>query len=120
MSTVLICEDDAMLAADLVARVEAAGHQVHGIYGSARDVLAHLSQADSSSAPDVAIIDLGLADGQTGSVVARALQSAGTRVIIVSGHTNASADLCSIPHTYAAKPVSDELVDHLLVNSTSC
>ena len=120
MSTVLICEDDALLAADLVARVEAAGHEVLGIYGSAREALANLSQADGRRGPDVAIIDLGLADGQTGSVVARALQSAGTRVIIVSGHTNASADLWSIPHTYAAKPVSDELVHHLLANSAGC
>ena len=121
MSTVLICEDDALLAADLVARVEADGHQVLGIYASARDVLAHLSQADSRSAPpDVAIIDLGLTDGQTGSAVARALQSAGTRVIILSGHTNASADLWSIPHTYVGKPVSDDLVHHLLTNSTDC
>jgi ActR/RegA family two-component response regulator len=112
----MICEDDAMLAADLVERVEAGGHTVHGIYGSAREVLANLPLAP----PDVAIIDLGLSDGQTGSAVARTLQKAGTRVIIVSGHSNASADLCSIPHTYAAKPVSDELVQHLLEINSTC
>jgi ActR/RegA family two-component response regulator len=110
MSTVLICEDDAFLAADLVQRVEAAGHQVQGIYASARDALAseQLPQAD------LAIIDLSLADGETGAAIAQAVHNAGTRVIIVSGHTNVSADLWSIPHTYAAKPVTDQLVEHLL------
>jgi FixJ family two-component response regulator len=114
MVTVMICEDDGLLAADLVELVEAGGHTVQGIYGSAREVLASLPLPR----PDVAIIDLGLSDGQTGSDVARALQSGGTRVIILSGHSNASADLWSIPHTYATKPVSDELVQHLLeINS---
>jgi two-component system, response regulator PdtaR len=116
MSTVLICEDDALLAADLVECIEAAGHQLHGVYRSARDALADLSLPG----PDIAIIDLGLADGATGSAIARALHDSGTRVIIVSGHTNATTDLCSIPHTYAPKPVSDELVRHLLATSAGC
>ena len=117
MATVMICEDDAFLAADLVERVEAGGHTVQGIYGSACDILENLPLVP----PDVAIVDLGLADGQTGSAVARVLQKAGTRVIILSGHSNASADLWSIPHTYAAKPVSDDLLAHLLeINSARC
>ena len=115
MSTILICEDDPLLAADLAARVEADGHRVLGPYCSARDALANLP----TPAPDVAIIDLSLADGQTGSTIARALHSAGARVIIVSGYTNANADLWSIPHTYAAKPVSDELM-HPLLNARAC
>jgi ActR/RegA family two-component response regulator len=110
MSTVLICEDDPILAADLAQRVEAAGHEVLAVYGSAREAL--LSRPLPS--PDVAIIDLSLSDGETGADVAQALQRNGTRVIIISGFSNASAALCSIPHTYASKPVNDELIDQLL------
>lgn len=109
MATVLICEDDPFLAADLAQRVEAAGHDVLAVYGSARDALRR-----PLPSPDVAIIDLSLSDGETGAEIAQALQRNGTRVIIVSGFTNVSAALCSIPHTYASKPVSDELVGQLL------
>jgi DNA-binding NtrC family response regulator len=110
MSTVLIFEDDPFLAADLVQRVEAAGHHVRGHYASACEALA----AQGLPSADVAIIDLNLADGETGAAIARKAHASGTRVIIVSGHRNASAELWSIPHTYAAKPVSDQLVHHLL------
>jgi two-component system, response regulator PdtaR len=115
MTTVLICEDDAFLAADLAHSNEAAGHRVCGIYASSRAVLAE----GGALKADIALIDLRLADGDTGAKVAEVLQRAGVRVIILSGYTNASAALCAIPHTYAAKPVSDKLVRHLLDTSTS-
>ena len=110
MSNVLICEDDAFLAADLSMSVEATGHTVQGIYANARDAL----KAASDATPDVAIIDLELTDGHTGSGVAQTLQSMGVKVIVLSGHPNVGAGLGTVPHTYAAKPVSPEMVDFLL------
>jgi ActR/RegA family two-component response regulator len=114
MSNVLICEDDAFLAADLSMSVEGAGHTVQGIYANARDAL----KAASDATPDVAIIDLQLADGHTGSGIAQTLQAMGVRVIVLSGHPNVGAGLGTVPHTYAAKPVSPAMVDFLL-NPTS-
>jgi ActR/RegA family two-component response regulator len=114
MAHVLICEDDAFLAADLARSVEDAGHHVFGIYASSEAVLA----SDKASQADVAIIDLCLSDGETGTIVAQLLQRAGLRVIIISGHTNVNPGLCAIPHTYALKPVGPEVVRSLLGSET--
>jgi ActR/RegA family two-component response regulator len=110
MSNVLICEDDAFLAADLSMSVERAGHAVQAVCANARDALA----AASKQTPDIAIIDLQLADGHTGSSIAQTLQTMGVKVIVLSGHPNVGAGLGTVPHIYAAKPVSPEMVDFLL------
>jgi len=113
MTTVLICEDDAVLATDLVMSVEETGNRVVGVYSNARDAL-HAAQED---VPDVAFIDLELSDGYTGSAIAQALQSMGVKVVVLSGHPNVGAGLGTIPHTYAAKPVSPDMVEFLLRSS---
>ncbi|MFA5900612.1 MAG: response regulator [Hyphomicrobium sp.] len=110
MTTVLICEDDAMLAADLAVGVEDMGHQVLAICANAEDAL----KAADKEIPDVAFIDLELADGHTGSGIAQALQSMGVRVIVLSGHPNVGAGLGTVPHTYAAKPMNPAIVEALL------
>ena len=110
MSNVLICEDDAFLAADLSMSVESAGHSVQGVYANARDAL----KAASGETPDIAIIDLELADGHTGSGIAQTLQLMGVKVIVLSGHPNVGAGLGNVPHIYAAKPVSPEMIEFLL------
>ncbi|MEI9901120.1 MAG: response regulator [Hyphomicrobium sp.] len=110
MTTVLICEDDAVLAADLTMSVEEVGHRVLGVYASAYDAL----KAAEEEVPDVAFIDLELSDGLTGSSIAQALQSMGVKVIVLSGHPNVGAGLGTVPHTYAAKPMSPDMVEFLL------
>jgi two-component system, response regulator PdtaR len=110
MRRVLICEDEPLLATDLAAIVEEAGHAVCGVFHSAREALDSAMELN----PDLAIIDLSLADGDTGGAVARTLQSSGVRVIILSGHSNVGAGLGCVPHTFAAKPVSKEVVMQLL------
>jgi DNA-binding NarL/FixJ family response regulator len=107
---VLICEDETLLAADLTAIVAEAGHAVCGVFHNAQEALNSATELD----PDLAIIDLTLADGDTGGAVAQTLQSLGIRVVILSGHTNVGAGLGCVPHTFAAKPVSKEVVMHLL------
>jgi DNA-binding NtrC family response regulator len=116
MSAILICEDDAFLAADLMMSVESAGHQVHGVYSNARDALRDAGKLK----PDIAIIDLELADGHTGSSLARTLESLGVKVIVISGHPNTGPALGTVAHTYAEKPVSQQLVAHLLGAPAQC
>lgn len=110
MHNVLICEDEPLLAADLAAIVEEAGHAVCGVFRNARDALVEAA----ASSPDLAIIDLKLADGDTGAALAQSLQSQGVRVVILSGNSNVGAGLGCVPHTFAAKPVSREIVAQLL------
>ncbi len=110
MTTVLICEDDAVLAADLTMSVEEVGHRVLGVYANASEAL----KAAEQEVPDVAFIDLELSDGLTGSSIAHALQSMGVKVIVLSGHPNVGAGLGTVPHTYAAKPMTPDMVGFLL------
>lgn len=110
MRRVLICEDEPLLAADLALVVEEAGHAVCGVFHNAGDALSNVGELD----PDLAIIDLKLADGDTGAAVAHTLQSLGIRVIILSGNSNVGAGLGLVPHTFAPKPVSKEVMVQLL------
>ena len=110
MRRVLICEDEPLLAADLALIVEEAGHAVCGVFPNARDALNNVGELN----PDLAIIDLNLADGDTGAAVAHTLQSLGIRVIILSGNSNVGAGLGLVPHTFASKPVSKEVMVQLL------
>ena len=110
MTTVLICEDDLLLATDLAISVEEIGHRVTGVCTNTDDAL----KAAEVELPDIAFIDLELADGLTGSSLARDLQAMGVKVIVLSGHPNVGAGLGAVPHTYAAKPMSPDMVQFLL------
>ncbi len=115
MRKVLICEDDPVLAADLVMTIEQAGHTVCGVFSNALDALERAAELE----PDLAVIDLALADGDTGATVAQTLQSLGTSVIILSGNSNVGAGLGCVPHTFAPKPVSRDLLAQLLGPATA-
>ena len=83
---------------------------VCGVFHNTQETLRSATELD----PDLAIIDLTLADRDTRGAVAQTLQSLGIRVVILSGHTKIGAGLGCVPHTFAAKPVSREVVMHLL------
>ena len=85
---------------------------VCGVFHNTQKTLRSATELD----PDLAIIDLALAlaDGDTGGAGAQTLQSLGIHVVILSGHTKIGAGLGCVPHTFAAKPVSREVVMHLL------
>lgn len=114
MATIMICEDDPLLALDVALIVEDAGHDVQGIYATAEAALAEGMDA----LPDTAIVDLSLADGETGGMLANKLHQAGVRVIVVSGGSNVNAGLDATPHTFASKPITGELVNLLLQSAS--
>ena len=104
MKRVLICEDEPLVALDLEQMVYDSGHVPIGPargYGEAME-LAEVSK------PDVAIIDIHLADGLTGTSVARALAERGTRIIVLSSVTDVLPGLAEIPHVFITKPVDPE------------
>ena len=110
MHRVIICEDDGVLAADIEALVEEAGHEVAGVFASAQQALAVIANCDAQ----VAIVDLGLADGDTGGEIARVAESLGMRVIILSGSSTVGHGLGAISYTYAQKPWGQSVIRHLL------
>jgi DNA-binding response OmpR family regulator len=80
--SVLIVEDEFLIALDMEAALQDAGYSVCGIAATRAEALA-LAQADR---PDIALVDLHLADGVTGPSVGAALVDQGTRVIFVTAN----------------------------------
>jgi DNA-binding response OmpR family regulator len=75
---VLIVEDEALLAMELEGLVEDAGHEVAGWATNLDEVREMLDSAQ----PDVAFVDLQLADGLTGMEVARFIREADRSVVV--------------------------------------
>jgi len=71
---ILICEDDPIHSMNLEMIFEDGGHQVVGIYGRADAVLLHCWR----DAPDLAVVDLDLADGATGLAMVHTLDKLGS------------------------------------------
>ena len=110
MTRVLICEDDPLQAIDLADAVAAYGGQVCACVSSSVDALA----AAKSLVPDVAMIDLTLADGKTGVDLAVFIARLGCRVIVLSGSAEEHPKLGRISHSFVSKPVRREIVAELM------
>lgn len=75
---VMIVEDNAILAMELEAILEEAGHQTVGWAPSFREAKQLIEHTD----PDLAFVDIQLADGPTGVDVARALKRKGNTLVV--------------------------------------
>jgi two-component system, response regulator PdtaR len=87
-TTVLIVEDEALIALDLAQIVEGLGYEVLGTASSAADALVMVEQR----CPDVAFVDLHLTDGPTGARLAQDLASCHSVAVII---VSANCDLVS-------------------------
>jgi CheY-like chemotaxis protein len=79
--SVLIVEDDALLAYDLQQVLSRAGHDVVGVASSFEKAL-RLAEA---AQPHLALVDYRLEGQEDGVMVARHLRQLGTKVIYVTG-----------------------------------
>jgi AmiR/NasT family two-component response regulator len=79
---VLIVEDEFLLAMSLEDGIADAGHEVVGIATNRAEAVSKGLVA----MPDLAFVDIHLADGPTGVETARALTDAGIRVVFTSGN----------------------------------
>ena len=109
MKRVMICEDDLLLALDLAHEVQEAGSEVVGTFYSSFDAW----RAADILRPDMAIIDLNLADGESGLALATHLVEIGCRVVVVSGSTLVHPELGRIPHSFVSKPVPAGVIAEL-------
>lgn len=110
MTRVMICEDDPIQAIDLAYAVESCGGEVCACVRSSVEALAAARQ----TAPDVSLIDLTLADGETGIDLAIEIAKTGCRVIVLTGSAHSPAKLGGIRHSFVSKPISNEIVAELL------
>lgn len=77
----MLVEDEALIAMDVAAEIEDAGHEVIGPFGRAGEAMAALERG----APDLAVLDVNLGEGDS-FALADALQALGAGVIFLSGH----------------------------------
>lgn len=102
--SVLIVEDEAIVAMDLESMVESFGYAVFGTFASVGDALAALD----NGTPDVAVVDMNLA-GDSSLPVAEALFKRGVPLVFATGY----AELGELPEGLAtaprlSKPVSEK------------
>jgi CheY-like chemotaxis protein len=79
---VFIVEDEVLLQMQLEMYLEDAGHEIAGVAASSREAL----QTAMASGPDVALVDVHLADGPTGVEVGRRLASQGLPVVFLTAN----------------------------------
>ena len=79
---ILLVEDDSILAADMEETITSAGHVVVGLASDEHGAL----QIATAEPPDLALLDLNLAFGASGAVVANMIRNLyGTPTLFVSG-----------------------------------
>lgn len=101
---VLVVEDEALLAMDMTAMIEDAGHTVVAEAASLDDV----EQLSNGAAPDLAFVDIQLARGSSGLDVCRHIRSRWSAAVIVFTTANPAwipKDFCG-GHGVIAKPFS--------------
>lgn len=97
--SVLIVEDEILVALDLEAIVESAGYRVVGIAADRPSALALAGQAD------IALVDVNLRDGPTGPGIARELtEKHGLAAIFVTANPGQISHLAGIALGYVQKP----------------
>ena len=104
--SLLICEDDPIIAMDLAdeARRRAIGHVT--IVETSTEAL----RAIDGGSFDAAIVDLHLLDGRSGPLIARRLAERGIRTIILSGGELDCAELADAVHVFIRKPTPSDIV----------
>ena len=104
--SVLVVEDDAVLATDLEETLCAQGHEV---LGPAPDIARAMTLL-TAHRPDVVLCDLALRDGATGNGVVAACRAMGTSVIVLTGRPDDLADDLAGTVQVLPKPVSPDVL----------
>jgi CheY-like chemotaxis protein len=100
-TTVLIVEDEILVALELEAILHDAGHHVVGI------VPDHAAMRTIPSPPQVALVDLNLRDGPTGPEIARKLAEIfGTKIVYVTANPGQIDEPASTAVGVIQKPFS--------------
>ncbi len=84
MASILVIEDQVLIATATAMILEDAGHEVVGMAGTVREAL----DVARRSPPDLALVDIGLAGRRSGVDAARELGGMGVPSVFVTSHRN--------------------------------
>lgn len=107
---ILIAEDEAVIAMDLADQLARHGHRVVATARTLEEALASLAE----DRPDLALLDLHLADGQSGADIARRAAAQGTRCVFVTGSPDAVPDALFADCPVLRKPLLSIDLERLL------
>lgn len=104
--SVLIVEDEYLIALDMEAALEDAGYVSAGIASTREEVRARIAR----ERPDIALVDLHLADGLTGPSIGEELGRQGVRVVFVTANPALVAE--GVPHALGVveKPADEDVI----------
>lgn len=112
---VLIVEDEILIAMETEAIIEELGHVPVGIAATSQEALA-LATAE---APDLALVDVNLADGPTGPAVGEKLAQLGIAVVFITANPRMLERSIENAIGVFDKPVADRDLAQLLDYVTS-
>lgn len=107
---IFIVEDEVLLQLQLEMFIEDAGHHVVGAAASSRDALSRALAVR----PDLALVDVHLADGPTGVEVGRTLSEHGVPVVFMTANASRIPDDFSGALGLISKPYSQSGVEDAL------
>ena len=109
VATVLVVEDEALIALDLQALLEETGYRVLGPANSSAAALKLLDETD----PDVALLDVNLGRSEDVFDVANELATRKSRVIFLTGHT-----VQRLPQAHRHRPlISKPYLPHVVLRA---
>lgn len=103
---ILIIEDEFLIAEGVSLTLQSAGHAVTGI---AEDLPTALALAGQEK-PDMAFVDIKLANGSNGLDVARELKAMGIACVFATGNPPNKAQAGGVGLGYIAKPFSPRVL----------
>ncbi|WP_049976101.1 response regulator [Azospirillum sp. B506] len=103
---ILIIEDEFLIAEGVSLTLQSAGHEVTGIADDLPSALALAGQ----ERPDMAFVDIKLANGSNGLDVARELKAMGVACVFATGNPPNKAQAGGAGLGYIAKPFSPRVL----------
>ncbi|HEX2552467.1 MAG TPA: response regulator [Microvirga sp.] len=114
---ILIVEDEILIALELESLLQDSGHSVVGIAASSEEALA----LGAECRPDLAFVDIHLADGPTGVEVARSLaREHGIMVLFMTANAKRIPDDFTDAHGVISKPYTERGVQQALDYVIAC
>ncbi len=106
--TVLIVEDQFLIAIGIEDTVTSLGYEVAGIAASRNQALGYLEEVD------VALVDVNLTDGATGPEIGRLLANHGSSVVFMTANPEAVAGGVEGTLGVLTKPVDESVLSKVL------